>query len=123
MNNVQTTSEYLNQKNIKHCFLNPDLSEIKINDIIDNKLFRQQTINNSISFWDKKFENIQIKKEINKKYLISEEIIQDFILRIKKIILYFVFLIRLLSFKYFLVILLFILVIQKKHTKLIFSKL
>ena len=48
MNNVQTTSEYLNQ-NIKHCFLNPDLSEIKINDIIDNKLFRQQTCN-SIAF-------------------------------------------------------------------------
>lgn len=102
MNNVQTTSEYLNQKNIKHCFLNPDLSEIKINDIIDNKLFRQQTINNSISFWDKKFENIQIKKEINKKYLISEEIIQDFILRIKKNnSVFLLFLIRLLSFKYF----------------------
>ena len=102
MNNVEITSKFLTEKNINYCILNPELDEINIDKLMNDKERRIQVINNSINFWDNKFKNIKPKNEINQVYEISKEIKDDFLKRIKdhnSIPLLFLF--RLISFKYF----------------------
>ena len=102
MNNVEITSKFLTNNHVKHCVLNPELDEINIEQVINNEKERIKIINNSSDFWDNKFKNIKPKNEINELYEISKEIKNDFLKRIKdnnSILL--LFLIRLISFKYF----------------------
>ena len=102
MNNVETTSNYLENNNINHCILNPDFDEINIEKLLNNKSKRLEMTKKSINFWDNKIRDIKIKNEINKIHEISEDIKKSFLLRIKKAnSLFLLFLIRFLSFKYF----------------------
>ncbi len=102
MNNVETTSNYLENKNICHCILNPDFDEIDVEELLNDKSKRVGITKKSINFWDYKFKNIKPKNEINEIHEISKDIKKSFLLRIKKAnSLFLLFFIRFLSFKYF----------------------
>jgi hypothetical protein len=102
MNNVENTSKFLDDNNINHCFLNPNLQELEVEKLIYDKSLRNKTIKNSIDFWDHKFGNIKPKNETNVIHKIPNEIKEEFISKIKKSnSIYLLFLIRFLSFKYF----------------------
>ena len=102
MNNVETTSKYLESNNIKNCILNPDLNEIDILTLLNDNSKRLEITKKSINFWDKKFKNIKPKDELNEIYEITEELKKTFLSRIKKAnSILLLFLIRILSLKYF----------------------
>ena len=74
MNNVKITSNFLNQNKINYCILNPDQSEIDVEDLINDQNLRDTVNSNSISFWDEKFMNIKPSKDKFEKLEISEDL-------------------------------------------------
>lgn len=91
---------FLDQNDINHCFLNPNMDLVNLNKIL-NKDFNQKKINSeSISFWDDKIKKAKINYfELNPIH-INEENIKTFLLRIKKNNnLFLMHLIRLIFFK------------------------
>ena len=102
MNNVKTTSNFLNQNKINYCILNPDQSEIDIEDLINDQNVRDTVNANSINFWDEKFINIKPSEDKFEKLEISDDLKKNFLLRIKKKnTLFLMYLLRCFSFKYF----------------------
>ena len=102
MNNVETTSYYLEGNNIKSCILNPELEEIDIQTLLNDNSKRLEATKESINFWDKRFKNIKPKDEVNKIYEISDELKRSFLNRIREAnSIFLLFFIRFLSFKYF----------------------
>ena len=102
MNKVKTTSEFLKNNNTNYCFLNPSEHEVEIGQLIKNNYLRNSINENSVKFWDKKIENIKPQNETFEISEISESLMNEFLNRIKKKNTFFLmYLIRILSFKYF----------------------
>lgn len=101
MNNVETTSKFLNDNKINHCILNPDLEDTDIKKLIYDVEKRKDVTRSSMEFWDKKFENIKPKDEVNEIYEISDQVKTGFLSRIKKDnSVFLLFLIRFLTIGY-----------------------
>ena len=101
MNSCKTTSDYLKEKNIPHCFLNPNSGQIFANDLIENVKYRNRENKDSINFWDKKIDQAKV--------IVSQNVIpSDFTLSADKFLtriksrnsMLILHIIRLLSFKF-----------------------
>ena len=101
MNSIDSTHQFLESRNINHCILNPNETKKNIHEIISNKNLRYQITKNSINFWDEKKNNIKPLNEDKKKIIISENIKNKFLERIKiKNSLILLYIIRIITFKF-----------------------
>ncbi len=102
MNNVQSTSNFLQKKNISYCIFNPNEKEVHIQELIKDQDLRNSINLNSINFWDEKFKNIKPLKSKIEIVNIHKNLIKDFLQRVKeKNSIFLMYLIRWISFKYF----------------------
>jgi len=102
MNNVTITTKHLKKNNINNCFLNPKLKEVSVDKLINDESVRYKITKKSMLFWDCKFKNIKPKNISIHNYQITDDLIKNFLMRIKLYNSFFLlFLIRYLSFKYF----------------------
>ena len=102
VNNCQTTSLFLKNNNINHCFLNPKIDLIDLSELLKNKTGLENFNNESLNFWDKKISNKKLLKYENKPEVILDDNIKKFLNRIKKKNnIYLLTIMRYLSFKFF----------------------
>ena len=102
VNNCQTTSSFLNNNNINHCFLNPKIDLVDLSELLKNKTVLENLSNESLNFWDNKISNAKSLKYESEPTEILEDNIKNFLNRIqKKNNIYLLTIIRYLSFKFF----------------------
>ncbi len=101
MNSCKITSDYLKEKNVPHCFLNPKSGQILVKNLLENFEYRDKENKSSIKFWDNKIDGVKVissENEIPRDFTSSAN---KFLSRIKSNnsmpILY---LIRFLTFKF-----------------------
>ena len=101
MNSTNFTHQFLKNRNINHCILNPNETKQNIQEIINNKDLRELITNNSINFWDTKKKKIKPSNMNKKKIILSEDVKKIFLERIKNknslMLLYFI---RIITFKF-----------------------
>ena len=99
-NNCKTVSAFLKSNNVNHCILNPNISLINADYLIDNSKFKININTVSINFWDNKIESSKVNFFEKEPLPISNENIKKYLYRLKKFNNFFLlFLIRILSFK------------------------
>lgn len=102
MNDTKSTSNFLDSNNIRHSFLNPELKNINLSNLMEDKIYRSKINNESIIFWDDKIKHIKPSEEKLPEENISKEFMARFLERIKKRnSIFLLFTIRFISMKYF----------------------
>ena len=100
VNSSLTVTNFLEQNNVNHCFLNPHTDLIDIDKIIQKEITQKKINLDSVNFWNDKRLNAKINFYELDPVTIDETNIQIFLQRIKKYNnLFLMFLIRFLSLK------------------------
>ena len=100
VNTCSIVSDFLDQNNINHCFLNPNMDLTDFSKLILKNIIQKRINMNSLNFWKDKQTNAKINFYEKDPVPVNNENIKIFLSRIKKYNnLYLMYFIRLISFK------------------------
>ena len=100
VNTCSIVSDFLDQNNINHCFLNPNMDLTDFSKLILKNIIQKRINMNSLNFWKDKQTKAKINFYEKDPVPVNNENIKIFLSRIKKYNnLYLMYFIRLISFK------------------------
>ena len=98
--NCSQVSSFLDNNKVNHCFLNPEINLVNLNQLTEDIMQKKQINSGSLKFWDNMKSKAVVKFYEKKPEHINIENIKSFLARIKKFNnLFLLFLIRYLTFK------------------------